>query len=303
MKEKYEIIEKKGIGHPDTIADNLAEKLGKELEQLYIKVFGSIQHYNVDKVLVSCGKVNYNKKKMVKPVKIVFSGNATKVSGISVLLKKVVKKVLSLEISRGLKYKIYNHIAYGSPDLTTNFNNGRCNDTSFAVGFPLTGNERLVLKISNFLEEEAYSNFDIGTDHKVMFINGDVFIAIALRTSNRELYLGTKRYIKNVLKANFKIKKVFVNTGDTVNSIFNTVTGTSLEQGDAGMTGRGNRRNGLITPLKPMTMEAYHGKNNVTHIGRIYQDEAQKIADKLNKKVLLVNYIGNAIDKYKKFII
>jgi S-adenosylmethionine synthetase len=34
--------------------------------------------------------------------------------------------------------------------------------------------------------------------------------------------------------------------------------------------GRGNRINGLITPCRPMRLEAAAGKIPVTHVGKIY---------------------------------
>ena len=67
--------------------------------------------------------------------------------------------------------------------------------------------------------------------------------------------------------------------------------------GDSGATGRGNRRNGLITPTKPMTLEAYYGKNPITHIGRTYQDLAIDMAKKKKKDILLLNKIGGDIKK------
>ena len=43
-----------------------------------------------------------------------------------------------------------------------------------------------------------------------------------------------------------------------------------MENGDDGSVGRGNRVNGLITPYKPMSMEAAAGKNPVNHVGKLY---------------------------------
>ena len=43
-----------------------------------------------------------------------------------------------------------------------------------------------------------------------------------------------------------------------------------LFRSDDGSVGRGNRVNGLITPYKPMSMEAAAGKNPVNHVGKLY---------------------------------
>ncbi len=73
---------------------------------------------------------------------------------------------------------------------------------------------------------------------------------------------------------------VLINTADDLKneSLFLTVTGTSAEMGDDGSVGRGNRCNGLITPYRPMSMEATSGKNPVNHVGKIYNLLANKIA-------------------------
>ena len=58
-----------------------------------------------------------------------------------------------------------------------------------------------------------------------------------------------------------------------------TVTGTSAEAGDDGQVGRGNRANGLITPYRPMSLEAMAGKNPVSHVGKIYNVLARHVAE------------------------
>lgn len=100
--------------------------------------------------------------------------------------------------------------------------------------------------------------------------------------------------------------KVFVNSADIPekNSVYITVTGTSAEHGDDGMTGRGNRVNGLITPMRPMSLEATAGKNAVTHVGKIYNVLANKIAVRIINEVPkvkevyveLLSRIGHPID-------
>ena len=74
--------------------------------------------------------------------------------------------------------------------------------------------------------------------------------------------------------------KIAINTADDPENgnIYLTVTGTSAEAGDDGQVGRGNRANGLISPYRPMTLEAVAGKNPVTHVGKIYNITANQIA-------------------------
>ena len=80
---------------------------------------------------------------------------------------------------------------------------------------------------------------------------------------------------------------VRVNVADDIagGSIFLTVTGMSAEAGDDGQTGRGNRANGLITPYRPMTMESLAGKNPITHVGKLYNTAAARIAESVISEV------------------
>jgi len=296
---KHEVIERKGAGHPDTIADIIGEKLGELLKQAYKWEYGRVMHYNVDKVLVGSGKINYTKGIMIKPVNVVFAGQYTKLEKTDILdlMNIAVEEVLAVEIAAGLKYKIYNMLTDGSPDLADNFTHRKCNDTSFGVGNPYTPAEKLILSMGKYLDNLHKSVDWAGTDNKIMYIDGDITIAFAFRNSKNAVeYFDRKHLLEEAIYEKFG-QMVKVNCADTPEMFFNTITGTSLEQGDAGMTGRGNRYNGLITPLRFTTLEAYYGKNDVTHIGRIYQKMAQQKANKLGKSVLLVNKIGANINK------
>jgi len=296
---KHEVIERKGIGHPDTIADNIGEELANELKAAYTKEYGKVMHYNVDKVLVGSGKINYNKGTMTKPVNVVFAGQYTPLKDADILdlMKSAVERVMEEPIRSGLNYKIYNMLAEGSPDLSDNFSRRKCNDTSFGVGNPYTKAEKLVLELGKYLDNLHKKYLWAGTDNKIMYIDGDITIAFAFKECHDIVdYDDAKIMLKELLFKKFKLVPR-VNCADTEAAFFNTLTGTSLEQGDAGMTGRGNRYNGLITPLRLMTLEAYYGKNDVTHIGRTYQKWAQQIAQKTNKSTLLVNKIGEDLKK------
>jgi S-adenosylmethionine synthetase len=114
--------------------------------------------------------------------------------------------------------------------------------------------------------------------------------------------------IANVAQKQTKRKViVHVNTADDIrnNSVYLTVTGTSAEMGDDGSVGRGNRCNGLITPNRPMSMEATSGKNPINHIGKIYNLLSTQIANDCVAQVegieemyvRLLSQIGQPIDR------
>jgi len=100
---------------------------------------------------------------------------------------------------------------------------------------------------------------------------------------------------------------VYLNTADDYSEgiYYNTVTGLSMENGDDGSVGRGNRVNGLITPFRPMSMEAAAGKNPVTHVGKIYNILANVISSEIAEeaggdveeiRVRILSQIGKPID-------
>lgn len=112
--------------------------------------------------------------------------------------------------------------------------------------------------------------------------------------------------IKEFINTRFSFNntEIQINTADnyTTENVYLTVTGTSAEGGDDGQVGRGNRVNGLITPYRPMSLEASSGKNPVSHIGKIYNHFAfdlsrviveNKFAEEAN--VFIVSQIGKPI--------
>jgi S-adenosylmethionine synthetase len=101
---------------------------------------------------------------------------------------------------------------------------------------------------------------------------------------------------------------VYINTADDYDSgiFYNTVTGLSMENGDDGSVGRGNRVNGLITPFRPMSMEAAAGKNPVTHVGKLYNVLSKIISSQIAEeaggdveevRVRILSQIGKPINQ------
>ena len=75
--------------------------------------------------------------------------------------------------------------------------------------------------------------------------------------------------------------------------------------GDDGQVGRGNRSSRLITPARPMSLEACAGKNPVSHVGKIYNVLATMMAYEIHQRipashwvnVKLLSAIGERIDQ------
>ncbi len=337
---QVELVERKGLGHPDYIADAAAEESSKALSRYYLKEYGYILHHNVDKVLVVGGQANPKPGggELLQPIYIIIAGRVTaevfnngKVEPIPVgpIIVGAVKNWLrkNFRFLDTEKHVIVDYkIGRGSVDLVGIFEAGKkvplANDTSFGVGFaPLSTLERLVLQTEKMLNSREFKKKlpEVGEDVKVMGLRIDKSIKLTIAASmisslvpDVDHYVSVKEQVINSVKdLAAKIApgydvEVYLNTGDMPEKgiIYLTVTGTSAEHGDDGATGRGNRANGLITPMRPMSLEATAGKNPVSHVGKIYNVAAKIIAEKIYNEVKgvrevyveLLSQIGRPID-------
>jgi S-adenosylmethionine synthetase len=196
------------------------------------------------------------------------------------------------------------------------------------VGFaPLTQLEKIVLAVERRLNApDTKLEFPAcGQDVKIMGVRDyeNITLTIACALIGRflpglEAYADAKRRVAEIARdaarsLTDKPVDVLVNAADDPKrgAIYLTATGTSAESGDDGETGRGNRSNGLITPSRPMTLEAAAGKNPLTHVGKLYGAAAQQIAENVVGDVAeikaaecyLVSRIGAPIDQPQAVIV
>ena len=55
-EQEVEIVERKGIGHPDSISDGIAESVSRALFLAYMEKFdGKIMHHNTDELQITAG--------------------------------------------------------------------------------------------------------------------------------------------------------------------------------------------------------------------------------------------------------
>ena len=78
-RQRVEIVERKGIGHPDYLADLIAENYSKLLCREYMEHCGRVLHHNVDKVEIVGGetKTRFGGGHFIRPMLVFFSGRAT----------------------------------------------------------------------------------------------------------------------------------------------------------------------------------------------------------------------------------
>ncbi len=339
-----EIVERKGLGHPDYIADSVSERVSVELSKYYEENFGIILHHNLDKTLVVGGQSNpvFGGGKVIQPIYIIVSGRATtEVREGGTTYKIPIGPIILRSVSSWIKdnfrflipetHVIVDYkVGSGSVDLVGVYELGTrtggvplANDTSVGVGYaPLSPLERLVLAVETTLNSRDFKRRlpEVGEDVKVMGVrlgnNVKIMVAAAMISQlvkDRDHYMQVKDEVKSSvedlatkLTPNYTVD-VAVNTADKPEHgiFYLTVTGTSAEHGDDGMTGRGNRANGLITPMRPMSLEATAGKNPTSHIGKIYNVVARNIAEKIYGQVKgvseatveLVSQIGKPINE------
>ncbi len=334
--QKIELVERKGYGHPDTLADGIAESISKKLSKFYIKEYGRILHHNTDQVEVVGGKVNvdFGGGELVEPIHIILSGRATtEVSGrelpvhemaVSSAKDFIKEKLPAVSIDSNFVWD--SRIGHGSVDLMSLYEDNetvKSNDTSFGVSYaPFSETEKLVLKVDEHLNSDNFKDRfpEIGEDIKVMADrHGDrINLTVAgAFTANMvpdiDHYISVKEEAVEEISsfANGQVEReveVHMNTADDYDRgiVYLTLTGTSAEAGDDGSVGRGNRTNGLITPCRPMSLEAPAGKNPLAHVGKVYNVLASFMAKDIYKKtkvdevfVKLLSQIGKPIDQPK----
>lgn len=316
-----ELVERKGVGHPDYIADSASEEASRKLSLYYLKNYGVILHHNLDKTLVVGGQAapKFKGGEVLHPIYIVVSGRATTEVKTEHGTESIPVGTIIIE---SVKEWIKDHFRYldpekhvvvdykigkGSTDLVGIFEASKkvplSNDTSFGVGFaPYSKLENLVFNTERLLNSKEIKAKipEIGEDIKVMGLRKgnriELTVAMAVISQLVEdvnQYINVKEETKNQildlaakLVPNYDVK-VNINTGDKIDRgiVYLTVTGTSAEHGDDGMTGRGNRATGLITPMRPMSLEATAGKNPVNHVGKLYNIVANLIAQKVSQEV------------------
>jgi S-adenosylmethionine synthetase len=337
--QRVEIVERKGTGHPDYLCDSMMEAISIALSKEYLKTFGTVLHHNIDKGLLAAGRVEklFGGGKVLAPMELtigdratfVFSGKKVPVADIAADAAKkwLTKNMRFVDPDKHLKCRVV--LAPGSEELTDIFlrpGEARgANDTSAAVGYyPLSPTEEAVLRLERHLNSKAFKKRypETGEDIKVMGLRTgdrlDLTVAMPLISRfvwNERTYFERKEVLQNEMEnfarrfEGFRNIRVHFNTldepGRGLGGVYLSLLGTSAEDADSGQVGRGNRVNGLISVNRPMGTEAAAGKNPVSHVGKIYNVLAHKIAREFYERidgvrevyVLLLSRIGTPISE------
>lgn len=309
LQRETEFVERKGIGHPDSLCDGVAEAVSKRLCEEYRSEFDNILHHNTDKVQLVAGNTEpeYGGGEIVKPVYVLIGGRATKrYNGQEIPVDDIAVQAANEYIGENIgelkpsMIEFESRIGETSTDLKSIFNKEGvplANDTSVGVGYaPLSETERIVRTLDGEIHEEVE---EVGKDVKVMGLRKDdkIQITVAAAVISRYVsdineYLEVKERVEEVSREHAEERtnkevEISVNSADDIEngSVYITVTGLSAEMGDDGAVGRGNRANGLITPHRSMSLEAVSGKNPVSHVGKLYNIFANKTAERIHDEL------------------
>jgi len=307
-----EIVERKGIGHPDTLCDGIAERISVDYTRWCDEHIQHRLHHNFDKVQLVAGEatLDFGEGRIDQPIRIQIAGRAiSKIDDTEVPVKDLAIQAARTHLDgavRGLdpdRHVVFEcHAGRGDPSLidTAQGDRIKANDTSFGCShWPLSGLERTVLETCNHINRGLIERFPIGEDIKVMGLRrkGRIVLTcavpfLALETKNRTQYDDLKGQLGEEIltfarRVDSRTEKVALNCADADRgkNVFLTLTGTGAEAADDGSVGRGNRVNGLITPFRSASLEAACGKNPISHVGKIYNVLSLQVAESIVTEV------------------
>ncbi len=327
-QQPTEIVERKGLGHPDTIADGIAESISIEYSNYCLKNFGVILHHNVDKTMIVGGRcdLEYGRSRLLKPFQVILGGRMSRSFDNQEIdtktiqtkaVKNYFQKILPrLNLEKDLEFRIFtsssSRIHYWfnprSVDDLPEHKNPHANDTATTIGFwPLSTLEQMVLASERYFYEfspEIRPRFDfVGADIKIMGLRRKQKAELTLcvpfhadKINSQKDYFEHKLSVENGLRKLLEEKfgdmlkiNLNINTqdqrvkdeNDNGKGRYLTVVGSALDYGEEGVSGRGNRCRGLISSMRPSTVESIYGKNPIYHVGKVYALVANTIAQQI----------------------
>lgn len=321
-----EIVERKGVGHPDTLCDGVAEALSVALANLYRTQTGGLLHFNMDKILLAAGEVerDFGGGRIVRPMTLYVGDRATSsYQGRDLNIPDLVQATAwrwfsrtlpRLDVSQGLR--VVPVFGQGSAELSGTVGRGGtllANDTSAAVGYaPFTPLEMTVRALEQWLNGAHFKETfpATGEDVKVMAVRQshrvELTVAmpfLAARIPNVTVYTDLRRAVEaaalkracELLGEEFEVGlklNALDNPSEGSDHVYLTLSGTSAEHGDSGETGRGNNASGLISCMRPNGAEAACGKNPWSHVGKVYSMLAFELAAEIHREIPGIEHVA-----------
>lgn len=314
-----EVVERKGLGHPDTLADGLAEAVSNEYSSYCREKFGAVLHHNVDKLSLIGGltEVGFGEADPEVPARVVLNGRMSTRFGdekidIESMTRESVDRYLhdilpELDEATVPDMEFYTNDYSHDPhwyrprglEDVPDAEVPKANDTSTCVSYwPPSPVEEAVVGIeSYFYTDDLSPKFEyVGQDIKTMAVrNGDeveftlAVPFISTETPNVKFYEREKAKFEETLERRTEeIMDGKYNSSVQINppkkwgdNYYILATGSCIEGGEEGVVGRGNKARGTISVHRPSSMEAPHGKNPIYHVGKVYH----VVADSLSREI------------------
>lgn len=322
--QPYELVERKGVGHPDTMCDAMAERMSRYYSLHCLKEFGGVAHHWFDKVTLYGGgaDIGYGRGELTSPYRVkVFGKAAFRVGAVEIPVQDIMFRAAAdvlAQVTTGfdaprhlvVELGVVDHQGSGrglsryqpasSQDLVPLRAKGLVsNDTNLLHGYaPLSRLENAVLGLENLVNGADFKqrHADTGWDVKVFGSRKeDAFSLVvnmpflAAHIESMDQYRARKATIQEELEEfvgslGILDFRMLVNATDRNGRPYLTALGSVADTGDVGVVGRGNRVNGLITPMRPMSIEAPAGKNPLDHTGKIYNVMAMRLAQQVHQQ-------------------
>jgi S-adenosylmethionine synthetase len=330
-EQPVEIVERKGIGHPDTLCDGMAERIALEYTRWCREHGGALLHHNFDKVQLVAGEVDihYGGGEMLQPIRIQIAGRGSSQTpdGHPIPIDLIAINAAKTHLRQTMRYLdpdrhcvIDCYAGRGAGELARTVAHVTANDTSVGVAhWPFSRLETAVYQTCQAINQDLIDQFPIGEDVKVMGVrvHDDLTLTCAIpflasEVQNLAQYRSLKTAVQQAVATyarQFASGKVSVHLNmaddEEAGDVYLTLTGTSGEHGDDGAVGRGNRVTGLITPFRPSSLEATAGKNAISHVGKLYNvlalEAARTIVEQVTAvrqaQVFILSQIGQPLER------
>jgi S-adenosylmethionine synthetase len=301
----FEVVENKGPGHPDSLADALSNEASTAYARWCLAELGLVPHHNLDKLFMGGGRFlpRFGGYDRVTPMRVITNGRISSVFGDTVIpYREIITGAVTNYLGRVLPHSGPDDVVMDVnatqntrkpnwftpqsiadiPDATE----PRANDTSVCVAhYGRTPVEELVAELSRYfwtnVDGFAVPRFqDIGQDIKVLAVRTGTSVDVSVSmptistfTASRDDYRAKVAYHQDQLRRiggrywEYGLEiSINVNPNDAV---YMLGIGTCAECGEEGLVGRGNTINGLITSHRTHTAESWAGKNPVYFTGRV----------------------------------
>lgn len=323
------VIERKGLGHPDTLSDGIAEYASIKYSKYCLDNYGTVLHHNLDKTYISGGlaTADFGRGYFSQPIKIHMNGRcSSSFAGSRIPVDEIFAAAADEYLTAVLPHchpssyvVVMNTTTYSHSDYWFNPRSladvpdaikPHANDTSYTVGYwPLTDREALLQKIEKALVEatrDKESPLAVGQDIKLMYYGTPYspHLTLCIPTIS-QLTLNAVAYKNTLAAARETVNKILqdenidnvnlqINAGDTKmdhEKYYMLTSGSCLEGGEEGVVGRGNNHLGIISSNRPHAMEGPSGKNPQYHVGKVQTFLAQRCAEAVYKTAGMANEV------------